>query len=261
MAWTRIATACWLALVLGSLAFGATPKNVSDRWPAARHDGPILIVLTNGSQVAARGPVEGDNRTLVFRTEAGKLVSLPTTSIGEIRLPPKSAGQPDTEPDGESEEMATPDPDPEAQVIFSNADLPPAGSTSPLPEAEEPSGQVGGTDPGATLEDSAGARPQVATAGPVDRDGHDERWWRDRKSRLVRSIEEANAEIEKLDRDVRLAKAAIGITVQGQDGAVTLAEKNEALADALQRRAALRKELDDLPTEARRAGALPGWIR
>ncbi len=84
--------------------------------------------------------------------------------------------------------------------------------------------------------------------------------WRQRVAAARARVEAAQALYDALDRAIRLGQAG----ERDGNGQILIysAQSMKAMADAAQAEvAAAKKALDDLLEEARRAGALPGWLR
>lgn len=264
-------------LAVSVLPFGSAvaAETSLDAWPAATREGPILVRLDDGRTLEAVGPVRVGETMLILRLTDDSLVSVTAESVKDITQDP---GWP-----------RKPEPQRHAPVVITNADLPP-----PLPSQSAPIS--GGTPPAPTLapaeesDSGTAADPQPATEPAslrpgehVDRNGHDDKWWRDRKKRLEEQLAESEAEIERLEDEMQVAKARAGARTNathgpsnrtpyprrpGQRVSSLDVQKLNAFEDAVEgleaaraRRDELQAELDGLPDEARRANALPGWLR
>ncbi len=239
-----VAAAC---LLLGaSVSFAGTGP---DQWPAAAKEGPVLVQLVDGREVEAVGPVTGDDRMLIFRLTDNTLVSMKTSSVARItavRVPrpalPQSATRTHVAPI--ADRAGSP-------RTFKNTDLPEPLESQSAPPADEPTAV---TDP----ESQATEEP----AGLVDRNGHNEKWWRDRVSGLNAELAATESEIERLESDVRKAKVRVGGKLpDAGSGERSLNDVLVELEVARTRRNGLKAEIDGLSEEVRRAGAMPGWLR
>jgi unconventional prefoldin RPB5 interactor 1 len=91
-----------------------------------------------------------------------------------------------------------------------------------------------------------------------------EKYWRERKKALVDKIKNNEKEIERLGKKLLQLNLQRGGTYKYQDTAQLekdirdTANKLKNLKMGLER---MKKELEDLYEEARKAGALPGWLR
>ncbi len=113
-----------------------------------------------------------------------------------------------------------------------------------------------------------GARPPApsarrSTTAKTDDNGHDERWWNARVRPLVETLDRATR-----NRGIARAHAAAISAEMGRTGAsarTPIARRLQSALAEVDRRAAevvnARHALDDLAEEARKAGALPGWLR
>lgn len=132
-----------------------------------------------------------------------------------------------------------------------------------ITERDLPAGKVAATEPlpakgGARKESASAPRPGAAR---TDDNGHDERWWTARVDPLLRALDRATRKLEM----ARARAAGISAAAKRSPATPGGARRLEA-AEAEMDRCALevstaRRALDDLEEEARKAGALPGWLR
>jgi hypothetical protein len=229
-------------------------------WPAAAHPGPIEVKLEDGRTIHARGPVLGDDRTLLLRLPDDSMISVPADSVERIAVASASATAP-----AAKTRVTTPG------RVYGNADLPPPLETGSAPPVTATADLV-----------SPAAPAPLTFEGHRDFNGHDEQWWRDRVKRLHEELEGTEQEIVALESEYRVAKARTGApmprTVGGRSvlprslanrrtssleagKVITLEEVATALDDAKARRDELKAEIAGLSDEARQANALPGWLR
>jgi len=113
-----------------------------------------------------------------------------------------------------------------------------------------------------------GAKPsatsaQTSTTTKSDDNGHDERWWSVRVRPLVEKLNRATRNLEI----ARAQAAAVSAEMDrsGTPARTAMTRRLQSAAAQVDRRAAevvnARRALDDLEEEARKAGALPGWLR
>ncbi len=124
-------------------------------------------------------------------------------------------------------------------------------SRAPLPEAPPPQTQA--------------ATPPPQEARETDQQGRDAAWWRDRVSRLRARIAELRHEDARLTQEIG--------DLDKQWGAAPDPMRREEIRDRIGylriRRGEVKRELEeqvrilehDLPDEARKTEALPGWLR
>jgi len=109
-----------------------------------------------------------------------------------------------------------------------------------------------------------GARADAAKASRVvDRDGRGESYWQGRAKKLREDLADAEAEL-KLSRDDRdLYERTDPPAGEGATAtwALELQRRRDRVDRAQQRVDASKRRLDELAEEARKADALPGWIR
>ncbi len=120
-----------------------------------------------------------------------------------------------------------------------------------------------------TAGESAGAAGPLSS-GATDSSGRNESYWRGRYASAQRAIDAADQRVKDLEAEVGrygpvVPGPNVGCYTAGCDGsAMWIQAGQEALGRlnaAKARAAAARKAMDDLQEEARRAGALPGWLR
>ncbi len=108
---------------------------------------------------------------------------------------------------------------------------------------------------------SAASRPEATTK--TDDDGHDEQWWKARVQPLLRRLNAATAKLEAAK--ARAEAIATDTTRAGLGARTATMRRAERTAAEIDRYAAevanARRALEDLEEEARKAGALPGWLR
>ncbi len=106
------------------------------------------------------------------------------------------------------------------------------------------------------------AGKQQATT-KTDDNGHDERWWNARAQPLAQRLNAAARTLQAAR--ARVEKISIAMNRAGGRARAAMAQRLQAATAEVERRAAeladARRALDDLEEEARKAGALPGWLR
>jgi hypothetical protein len=111
---------------------------------------------------------------------------------------------------------------------------------------------------------TVGATPAAATTPAVLSEGG-EAEWREKARAARRQVEEAKARVYQLEGDAAALEKDFYRWDDGQyrDGVIKPAweKKKQELEAARKELAAAEKDLADLPELARKAGALPGWIR
>ena len=109
-----------------------------------------------------------------------------------------------------------------------------------------------------------GATPTPAPPPAVSSEGS-EAEWRERARVARRQVEEGKARVYQLEGDAAALEKDFYRWDDGQyrDGVIKPAweKKKQELEEARKDLAAAEKDLADLPELARKAGALPGWIR
>lgn len=135
--------------------------------------------------------------------------------------------------------------------------------------AASPSGTQAGT--AAASEPTLAAVPTNSLSeGATDSNGKSESYWRGRYASAQRAIDAADQRVKDLEAEVGqygpippgptvgcYSAGCAGDAMRIQDGQKAL----RRLEAAKERAAGARRAMDDLQEEARRAGALPGWMR
>src|SRR5438128_1703982 len=109
------------------------------------------------------------------------------------------------------------------------------------------------------------SREDVDGAGGTARDK--EKYWRAKAAERRDGVGKADAKVQELESRVSALRVDInpGVNVQDPNRLQTLdralREAQDALEAARREAATARQALADLEDEARRAGALPGWVR
>lgn len=136
----------------------------------------------------------------------------------------------------------------------------PAGSA---PASARTTPQVSSLVPGApTAGPAAAAAP---TPGPPPMSTAQEAEWRDRAHRARQRVVDLRAQVTSLDADTKQLENDFYRWDDGQyrDRVIKPAwdKKREELETAKRQLTAAEADLADLPEQARKAGALPGWLR
>jgi len=109
------------------------------------------------------------------------------------------------------------------------------------------------------------SREEVDGASATARDK--EKYWRGKAAERREAVRKADARVQELETRISALRVDItpGVNVQAPNRLQTLdralREAQDALDAARREAASARQALADLEDEARRAGALPGWIR
>lgn len=136
-------------------------------------------------------------------------------------------------------------------------------TTSAMAPATPPPGPRG-TPAIAARPASAGTPAAARTPGPTDLAAEEARW-KERARTARQGVEDARSRIAQLEAEAKKLESDFYSWDDGQyrDGVIKPAwdRKREELETARRELAEAEKELADLPEEARKAGALPGWLR
>ena len=132
-------------------------------------------------------------------------------------------------------------------------------TTSARPAAPPPSAAAAARTPGGPTPAATEATPTPGGAAQ----GED--YWRNEARRVRERVAQLRAAIVRLEAETRKQEADFYSWDDGayRDGVIKPAwdKAREDLATARRELPLAERELDDLPDRARRAGALPGWIR
>lgn len=106
---------------------------------------------------------------------------------------------------------------------------------------------------------SPAAGPRTAVAEHKDKYGRGERWWRDRASKLRRELQDLQDDYDLVLKQERELHDKQSGRKKKKGSETQLAKKKAQLEKKMKQS---RRKLEvDLPEEARRAEAYPGWIR
>lgn len=141
--------------------------------------------------------------------------------------------------------------------VFTNQDIAEFKAKNPQPEGEAQPTQTAET----TSQPEATQTPETAQPDRAT----DEQYWRNRYKEAVERVEQAEKKLNDLQSDVNALTRAFYAEGDGvaQRGVIER-ERNQRLADiekGKQELAEAKQALTDLEDEARRAGAMPGWVR
>lgn len=121
-----------------------------------------------------------------------------------------------------------------------------------LPSAPPPSSQP-----------PAQKAPQDFLSEPVDSNGHNEKWWKDRMNEWRGKLTQAETKLQELKRKLEIVdrERSLGLGIPGKQ-----LEEKQALEAEIQKYTAemntAKSMLEQiLPEEARKARAYPGWLR
>jgi hypothetical protein len=151
----------------------------------------------------------------------------------------------------------------QGKAVYTNAGVLPPSPVTPNPVTLPPGPS---TTPGAAATPGASAAPSVKLpAGPTDRQGRDEKYWRS-------LFEKARADLTRAEQKAALAQLRINqlntalmqnaamYNRENRIGAEMTVAKSDLAAVNAEVEAAKQK-IADLEEELRRAGGLPGWAR
>ena len=138
--------------------------------------------------------------------------------------------------------------------VITDKDLPAARRTATAPAPVSPDDGK----PGASA-----ANPAVRAATETDDNGHDERWWNARAERLLQRLRGATGKLQIAS--ARAGAISAEMTRSGSTAGTAMMRRLQGAAAEVERWTAevanARRALEELEEEARKAGALPGWLR
>ncbi len=137
------------------------------------------------------------------------------------------------------------------KLTTSQASVTPRAGAAPTAASRTPGGPT--PTPGAAPTADAGAAPQG------------EEYWRNEARRVRERVNEVRAAIIRLENETRQMEADFYSWDDGayRDGVIKPAwdKAREDLATARRELPVAERAVDELPDRARKAGALPGWLR
>jgi hypothetical protein len=151
--------------------------------------------------------------------------------------------------------------DPDKGRLSTGRPLPTPKRSDPGPSSSAPSGVASGSAAAATGAGGGTPRDSEAPASAADPETH----WREASRAARKRVEDAKARVGELDAAAKKLENDFYAWDDGQyrDRVIKPAwdHARERLEDARRELAEAEKELAELPEKARRAGALPGWLR
>lgn len=140
--------------------------------------------------------------------------------------------------------------------VISNADLKAKSAAPANGKAQQPA-QAPASAPAAP--------PAVSAFHPTDLEGHDEAYWRDKAKAARDRADRAREEVAAADAEAKKQENDFYSWDDGQyrDSIIKPAwdRAKEALANAQKELSDAEEALKNLEDDARKAGAMPGWIR
>lgn len=242
-----------LVLVAAVVPFAGGPVPADETAATAPR---FRLVLVDGAATIAVGPVERRDGVLRFRTPEGVLASVREDRVTALEDAPSPSASPSRR------DVAS---DPGAPVpVIDNDDLP----TAPPSGVVVPAG----------VPDPAPAEPPATLPIPTydtyrDRDGRDEAWWRSKVAAI--DVDRARAETDRDRWNRRFAEVSALVRIECAGERRNSTSVRSRCAELLGIQEEARREVEDaearledavarkraLSDEARRAGALPGWLR
>jgi hypothetical protein len=158
---------------------------------------------------------------------------------------------------------------PPPAVVLTNESLPePRYSDRPAPPADaSPAPDTAATPAADATLPVIGlppAPPQAATAPAATEPVHDEAWWRGRMTDIRKAITDGEATIERLQSRVNAITTDVASHDDPAQREMLRLELSKDLGELDRARTKLdqdRASVDTLRRDARREGALPGWVR
>jgi len=243
------------AFLLVALAAAASPAPVPATDDPADPGVRKVLVLADGGRVEIAGEVGRRDGLVVYRTAEGTLASVPEDRVTAVEDAPLPVAP------------AAPARDDLPVPTFTDDDLP--APLLPVGIAGGTAGESGSPEPGTV----AVVPPPWTYDGYVDRDGRDAAWWRARVAALEADRSAAEADLERWTRSYRELSALVELECADAPGGVS--RRPSTCVDYLRSQSAAEREVEaararleaidrergGLSDEARRAGALPGWLR
>jgi len=111
-----------------------------------------------------------------------------------------------------------------------------------------------------------GSGNKNARRTPTDSDGgyapNGEEYWRSRSQPILDAIAATDAQIDQLKEDIKkYGSGGFDVQTGRQNNVAYIQDRNGQIQTLEKRKADLKKQLDDLEEEGRKAGAQPAWFR
>jgi hypothetical protein len=245
-------------LLLGAAAADGPPG--TPLAPGEPPAGGWVVVRKDGARVTFEAPPRTEGGRLVGRLRgSGTLVSLPAARVdAEATARANAPGAPAV---AASPATAAPTPRP--------FETPPLGQRVRLTMSAEEArrhleeARTGTPDPGPPPGETAAPAPVPEEAGATDRTGRDESWWRERAAAARGAAEESAAALAAAEAALEAAERSFlgGSEAERTTFVVNVLDARNRAEAARAEHARARTRWEALQEEARKAGALPGWLR
>jgi hypothetical protein len=235
------------ALLFG--VFGPTPTPTP---------GPqtFVIVEKDGSVVRLQKAPALKGSTYVGRLwPTGALVSIPVARVDDRKTAAANASSRSRTPPSETNLGTRFNPEGSQVPLGDTMKL--KGGRRKVERTLQGTPTPGKSGSGTGQEGRGGASPSAS--GSVDRNGRGEAWWRGRAAPLREELADAEADL-KLATDERSLFERTPAS-PGDEGLLELQRLRTREEQARQHVSDLKRQLDDLAAEARKAGASPAWVR
>jgi hypothetical protein len=225
-------------------------------------EAPEQILLRSGQAIPVRGEVREDGNRLVFTTPAGRLYSIPVEEV-DLEAMRRAAGSkpPSAEEDSGSKPAASPETtrreiqvsDEEKKRLLEELSRNRRGQPAPAQKSLTPE----------ALEEERERSARKRAAEEADAE-----LWRERARVRRETLARAREQLASLQASERrlqdeiLTLSSMGYSGDQMVGQIMQLENTRSQMDRTREAiGAAERAWADLQEEARRAGALPGWLR
>ena len=106
------------------------------------------------------------------------------------------------------------------------------------------------------------AQPSPTTAEDAQEAQSGEAYWRGQAQPLLHEMSEIDQQVTQLRADIKkYGSAAVDVSTGMKAGVAYIEDRNGQIEKLQKKKADLRRKLDDLEEEGRKAGAQPAWFR
>jgi len=195
-----------------------------------------------------------------FVSLAWPTVSLLAQSQSSQQSPPPQQSQASSQPQTQSQEPQDQKPDSVAEAARKAKARKAATSQGKVLTEDDLAGKKGGVS--VVGSGKSNSRRTRTTDADGDYGQNSEEYWRSRSQPILDAIAETDAQIEQLKEDIKkYGNGGFDVQTGRQDNIAYLHDRNGQIQQLEKHKADLKKQLEDLEEEGRKAGAQPAWFR
>jgi len=174
--------------------------------------------------------------------------------------PPPQQPQPSSQPQTQSQEPQDQKPDSVAEAARKAKAKRAAAAQGKVLTEDDLAGKKGGVSVVGTGKTNS---RRVRNADPDgDYGQNSEEYWRSRSQPILDAIADTDAQIEQLKEDIKkYGNGGFDVQTGMKDNIAYLHDRNGQIQLLEKHKADLKKQLEDLEEEGRKAGAQPAWFR